>query len=128
MKANLLITTVKIVPAVGACLVILGCNRDAESTATIDRADNTSKAEIRISTNGISATGRDANSGSSLYVRETNDATARAVDNTARNERDRNGATLTPGDQGTSQSDREITQSVRKELMNATNSRSRPRM
>jgi len=112
MKTNLFITTVKIVPAVGACLVVLGC-----SDASSDRADTTSKAEIRISTNGISATGRDANSGTSLYVRETNDSAARAADNTARNERDRSGATLTPGDQGTSQSDREITQRVRKALM-----------
>ena len=42
------------------------------------------------------------------------------ADNTARNERDRNDATLTPGDQGTSPADREITQKVRKALVDST--------
>ena len=44
-------------------------------------------------------------------------ATVQDADNTARNERDRNDATLTPGDQGTSPADREITQKVRKALV-----------
>ena len=39
------------------------------------------------------------------------------ADNTAKNERDRNDATLTPGDQGTSAADREITQKIRKALV-----------
>ena len=42
------------------------------------------------------------------------------ADNTARNERDRNDATLTPGDQGTSPADREITQKVRKALTDSS--------
>ena len=40
-----------------------------------------------------------------------------AADNTARNVRDRNDATLTPGDQGESPVDRELTQKVRKGLV-----------
>jgi osmotically-inducible protein OsmY len=36
-----------------------------------------------------------------------------AADNTDKNERDRNAAALTPGDQGESESDREITQKIR---------------
>jgi hyperosmotically inducible protein len=39
------------------------------------------------------------------------------ADNTAKNVRDRNDATLTPGDQGTSPADREITQKIRKALV-----------
>jgi osmotically-inducible protein OsmY len=44
-------------------------------------------------------------------------ATAPDVDNTAKNVRDRNDATLTPADQGTSPADREVTQKIRKALM-----------
>ena len=39
------------------------------------------------------------------------------ADNTAQNARDRNDATLTPGDQGESPADRAITQNIRKALM-----------
>ena len=50
---------------------------------------------------------------------ESNPAKAAApdADNTARNVRDRNDATLTPGDQGTSPADREVTQKIRKALV-----------
>jgi len=44
-------------------------------------------------------------------------ATTPDVDNTAKNVRDRNDATLTPGDQGTSPADREVTQKIRKALV-----------
>ena len=54
--------------------------------------------------------------GSSMSRRETNAAMADA-DNTRKNVRDRNDATLTPGDQGNSEADREITQKVRKALV-----------
>ena len=39
------------------------------------------------------------------------------ADNTAKNARDRNDATLTPGDQGNSPADREISQKIRKALV-----------
>lgn len=39
------------------------------------------------------------------------------ADNTAKNVRDRDDATLTPGDQGTSPADREMTQKIRKALV-----------
>ena len=54
--------------------------------------------------------------GASMSRRETNAAMADA-DNTRKNVRDRNDATLTPGDQGNSEADREITQKVRKALV-----------
>jgi osmotically-inducible protein OsmY len=44
-------------------------------------------------------------------------ATPPDADNTARNKRDRDDATLTPGDQGTSPADRELTQKIRKALV-----------
>ena len=43
------------------------------------------------------------------------------ADNSAKNERDRNNTTLTPGDQGTSDADRQITQKVRQMLVSSTN-------
>ena len=39
------------------------------------------------------------------------------ADNTDKNERDRSGATLTPGDQGESEADRSVTQHVRSALV-----------
>jgi len=44
-------------------------------------------------------------------------AAAPDADNTAKNVRDRNDATLTPGDQGTSPADRDVTQKIRKALV-----------
>jgi osmotically-inducible protein OsmY len=52
---------------------------------------------------------------SSSYDRATN-AAYKDADNTARNVRDRDDATLTPGDQGQSPADRDITQKVRKSI------------
>ena len=43
------------------------------------------------------------------------------ADNSARNVRDRNDATLTSGDQGNTPADRDITQKVRKTLVSGTN-------
>ena len=51
---------------------------------------------------------------------ETKAMTADA-DNSAKNVRDRNDATLTSGDQGNTPADRDITQKVRKTLVSGTN-------
>lgn len=48
-------------------------------------------------------------------------ATSVEADNSARNVRDRNDATLTSGDQGATPSDREITTKVRRAVVNGTN-------
>jgi hypothetical protein len=48
------------------------------------------------------------------------DRTITDADNTARNARDRNNATLTPDDQGNSPADREITQKIREVLIDAS--------
>lgn len=47
----------------------------------------------------------------------TRPATNAAADNTDKNERDRSGAALTPGDQGGSEADRTVTQQVRQGVM-----------
>ncbi len=49
------------------------------------------------------------------------DSASTAPDNSGKNVRDRNDQTLTPGDQGGSEADREITQKVRKSLVSGTN-------
>jgi hyperosmotically inducible periplasmic protein len=43
------------------------------------------------------------------------------ADNSAKNERDRNGTTLTAGDQGTSETDRQITKKIRRMVVSSTN-------
>ena len=52
---------------------------------------------------------------------KTDRASTNEPDNTGKNVRDRNDATLTPGDQGTSPADRDITQKVRKGVVSSTN-------
>ena len=47
----------------------------------------------------------------------TRTATNTPADNTDKNERDRNGATLTAGDQGGSEADRTVTQQIRQGVM-----------
>jgi osmotically-inducible protein OsmY len=44
-------------------------------------------------------------------------APAEAADNTGRNERDKSGTTLTPGDQAENEADRTITQQIRQEVV-----------
>ena len=58
--------------------------------------------------------------GSSMSMRDTNTPVADA-DNSRKNMRDRNDATRTPGDQGNSPADRDLTQQIRKALVSGTN-------
>jgi osmotically-inducible protein OsmY len=61
-----------------------------------------------------------ASSDSPLVLERTNAPMAEA-DNSRLNVRDRMDATLTPGDQGNTPADREITQQIRKSLVSKTN-------
>jgi osmotically-inducible protein OsmY len=63
----------------------------------------------------ISDTAGASNSSNSVVTASSN------VDNSAVNVRDRNGASLTPGDQGNSDADRSITQKIRQALVGDTN-------
>jgi osmotically-inducible protein OsmY len=58
-----------------------------------------------------------SNSSAGYDTASRNSDVARDVDNTAKNARDRNDATLTPGDQGNSPTDRATTQNIRKALV-----------
>jgi hyperosmotically inducible protein len=62
----------------------------------------------------------DSSMDSSTVNANTNMAGAPA-DNSANNVRDRNNATLTPGDQGNSDADRTITQKIRQAIVSSTN-------
>ena len=78
--------------AIPLCLLIVGCKEKVNSSA--DAARGTAP--------------------------ESRSMTADA-DNSAKNVRDRNDATLTAGDQGNTPADRNITQKVRKTLVSGTN-------
>ena len=74
--------------------------------------DNGSKAPDA----GTTSSSAETNNAATVSANSTPNA-----DNSALNARDRNGATLTPGDQGNSESDRIITQKIRQGVVNSTN-------
>lgn len=76
-----------------AAFLVTGCDRGSEGAGAASDQDN-------VQNTGVS----DSSDGSPSTV---------APDNTGRNERDRAGGTLTPGDQGSSEADLEITRRVR---------------
>ena len=102
-----MLNTIRILSAVAALLLVAGCSRSDNQGAA--STDNSSAS--RDQSGGLSPTSRDTNASNRNYSGEGKDA-----DNTARNARDRSGGTLTPGDQGGSDSDREITRKIRRAL------------
>jgi hyperosmotically inducible protein len=80
---------------VSAVTLLTGCNKDQKSTSFM--ADTNSQAA------------------SDQPYANTNSPTGRA-DNTGRNVRDRDDATLTPGDQGETDADRTITRAIRQAI------------
>jgi hypothetical protein len=100
--------TIKYLMCLAALLLVMGCNRSEPAT-------------------GGSADSQSSSSGSSSAVTGSRDygspnpaidttATSAQPDNTGKNVRDRSDATLTPGDQGGSDSDRDTTQRIRRAL------------
>jgi osmotically-inducible protein OsmY len=65
---------------------------------------------------GVAGCGRDRSANDQGSGDQTSKSTAAAPDNTAVNERDRGGGTKTPGDQAENETDRQITQEVRRAL------------
>ena len=61
-------------------------------------------------------TSRDTSVTNRIYSQDTNTAGLKDADNTGRNVRDHGDATLTSGDQGNSDADREITRQIRRAL------------
>ena len=74
-------------------------------------------ARTEEATNILAPTGRDTNELRGVYPRDTNQNSTRQPDNTGVNKRDRAEDALTATDQGGSESDREISRSIRKEIM-----------
>jgi osmotically-inducible protein OsmY len=56
-----------------------------------------------------------------MVVPNPTNAVSADADNSAKNKRDREGYTLTPGDQGTSPADQDLTQRIRQALVSDTN-------
>jgi len=112
--------TLAMITALASLGFILGCNRSdgdrsaadtRDTTVTATRSDTASRTEIT----NLTPTSRNIESASRTYS-DTNSAAAKDADNTGKNVRDRPEAALTPGDQGNSESDREITRNIRRAL------------
>jgi hyperosmotically inducible periplasmic protein len=85
------------IPALGLAALLAGCNDQQ----------------------GSSGSGTDQSSGSTPASSQSAkpDQSAKDADNTALNKRDRPGDTLTSGDQGNSESDRELARKIRREIV-----------
>jgi len=81
------------------CAFTMGCDRNSGSTADT----------------GYRTTGSTSSTTNAAY-RDSQSSSKQDADNTGRNERDRSDATLTPGDQGNSEADREITRRIRRAI------------
>jgi hyperosmotically inducible protein len=104
MEINIQLLTLSATLVLSVTFVGVGCQGDS------DRTD---------------ASRSDARTASTSYQREslrTNAVARTDADNTRVNVRDRDDATLTPGDQGTTAADRDITQQIRKSLVSTDNS------
>jgi len=109
-------TTLSILAGVCAACFLSGCDRSANDRSANETSD-TSVTASRSNSTGLSPTARDTNGSSRAYSGEANPSGSfKDADNTGRNTRDRSSATLTPGDQGSSDSDRDITRQIRRAL------------
>lgn len=88
-----------------AVLTLLpACNRDTGTGAAGSASDSSAQS---------TGQGADQTSPGSHTYGDNKSPDAYPPDNTGKNTRDRSGATLTPGDQGTSEADRELARQVR---------------
>ncbi len=85
---------------------------NTNSSSVVNTVANTASNVVDATSNAVSSVGAAARS---VVSSSTN------VDNSGINARDRNGATLTPGDQGNSPNDVALTQQIRKALVMGTN-------
>ncbi len=101
--------------ALCAIVLLAGCNRSSTDTTSSYEPKNAP----RLSTNSgtLTPTSRSTNDASRLYPGGTNAASSKEPDNTGKNVRDRATNALTSGDQGSSESDREITRGIRKAIV-----------
>jgi hyperosmotically inducible periplasmic protein len=98
MKQNIQLAALCMLAALSGILLSAGCKREDAATADADTSPSPSYAQRNTNQTASPATG------------------AGQVDNTRINVRDQNDATLTAGDQGATEADRDITQQIRKSL------------
>jgi len=96
--------------AITAVLAV-GCDKKNES-ASIETTTTTTSSD---NTGPLAPASRETRSSSRVYA-SNNPSSTKEADNTGKNVRDRDDATLTPGDQGSSDADRELTRRIRREL------------
>ena len=112
--------------SVAGLLLVVGCNQNTNTTSM----DDTNRPAVtqREFTNNLTPTSRDTNTATRIYpadaakpteIQSTDaeKAATKEADNTGKNVRDREGDTLTPGDQGNTKEDIEITRNIRKAIM-----------
>ena len=104
MKSKIQLLTLSVTLLASVIFVGVGCKGNMDRYRSDSRAPST-----------VTAYEREPSSSSNRTVVTAN------ADNSRQNVRDRNDATLTPGDQGTTAADRDITQQVRKSLVNKDN-------
>src|SRR3954471_5844077 len=100
-----------------ACLLVAGCNRSTStSSRSSEELSSPPRAQQEPADSTLTPAGRDTNGTNRIYP-DTEKTVPKPPDNTGINTRDRSEEALTPGDQGSSQSDREITRSIRKQIV-----------
>jgi|GEM_PF-3321225 len=136
MKSKQQRAAIALCAALPAILILVGFNTNANSAvdkvsmtnrntnAPLVDADNTRpnttnrNVAMPMSDRNINTTNR--NTSMPMSDQNTN-TTVTDANNSRLNVRDRNDATLTPGDQGSSAADRDITQKVRQSIVSGTN-------
>jgi len=102
-------------------LVAAGCSRSSTSTRTSAEDFNNLPSVAQTDTNLLTPTSRLTNGPERIYptadTNKTNFAASTEEDNTRINKPDRDDDSLTALDQGGSESDREITRQIRKQVM-----------
>jgi len=97
--------------------LIAGCNRSDTDRSASDSRDSTATASRPdTAITNLTPTSRNNDTGTRTYQGNAS-ASSQDADNTGRNVRDRSETALNPGDQGNSDSDREITRNIRRALM-----------
>jgi len=106
------------ISAAALVTLLVGCNRSDTDRSSADTRDTTvtaSRTDTSITTN-LTPTSRNPDAANRTYSTTTDTAANKDADNTGKNVRDRSDTALTPGDQGNSDSDREITRNIRRAL------------
>lgn len=124
------LATASVTPGVAPATRSSYSNDNTANNTTASGSQSSGSASATTGTNSTSPQTREFATGAREPAVDTTTGNAAATpadrssaphtdaDNSRVNKRDRNGATLTPMDQGSSASDRAITQQIRKDLMN----------